>query len=454
MTRIGLHKIIGQMLYRGPLTLSDITKYSNLAKPTVHYHLKNLLKQKIVAYDAKTGKYEITIDEDLKKQILNCLKNERTIEQLREELIKVSKNKNREESPLTLLIKDKEFGNKLNDLLEFLYREELVTEISDYVLSGTKFKEEYRWTLTWKGSTRIGICHICKKEIDSKLSSAAIQTIQSGHEVEEVDIFDTMLIHPKCTLLSSEQYLYSKTGIYSHSNDLCDYCGLPFSEKRLQQFASNNNKTSFELLYNLLSLEEIDALNKERRLELISEVKNRLDTEPPIGVFDGEVLLKDIFYSMNAPGNPALFPSVYFKPQSKSFDFLNIPRLSDLERLAKIVEKHSKRKFDTNRLKELFEEWRKYHTKQEKEIDGMVSSLLSTPMSKIYPKIWNYEPGPWRESEEKVQSTDPEKYTSSFGFSFVIKDEAGNQYHEMCYQHLQNLKPTIQPKSEKTKRGS
>jgi len=188
MTKVGFHKIIGQM-FRGPLTLSEITKFSKLSKPTVHHHLQNLIKQKIVVYDRIKGKYSVAINEELKKQILNCLRYERTFEQLKEDLIKESKNETRVDSPLMLLIKDKEFRNKLNDLLEFLSEEKLVTEVSGYVLSGTVFKEEFKWTLTWKGSTRIGICHICKKAINPKISSAVVQTIQTGdsHPAETVE---------------------------------------------------------------------------------------------------------------------------------------------------------------------------------------------------------------------------------------------------------------------------
>jgi len=443
MTRIGFHKIIGQMLYRGPLTLSEITKFSKLAKPTVHHHLKNLDKQGIVVYDRIKGKYSIVINEDLKKQILDCLRNERTIEQLREDLIKVSKKEIKEKSPLMLLVKDKEFGNKLNDLLEFLFKEGLVVEVSNYVLSGTKFKEEYRWALTWKGSTRIGICHICKKEINSKLSSVVVQTILTG-DGHPAEITDTLLIHPKCAILSNDNKVTENLEIYFQSNDLCDYCGLPFSEERLRkQLKSENYVNSFELLYNLLSLEEIDALSKERKLELISSFKKQFDKEPPIETFKGEILLKEKF-SYHTGERWA----TYEVP--KSFNFLTKPKFSDLEKLGKIIEKHTKRKFDNNRLKELFEEWSKYHKKQEKEIDDIISSIFTTPMAKIYPKMWNLAPGP----EPKPEEMSPEQMTSSLGFSFAIKDEEGNKYHEICYQHLQNLKPITQSKPEMVKRGS
>ena len=103
-------------------------------------------------------------------------------------------------------------------------------------------------------------------------------------------------------------------------------------------------------------------------------------------------------------------------------------------------------------MKELFEDWSKYHTKQEKEIEGMISSILSTPMAKIYPEILTIAPGPWKVVEENLDNLT--RYTESLGYSFVIKDEKCNKYHEMCYQHFQNLKPIIQPKSEQVKRGS
>jgi len=460
MTKQGYHKVIGRMIYRGPLTLSEITEFSKLSKPTVHHHLQNLMKQKIVVYDKTKGKYSVAIDEDLKKQILNCLKNTRTFEQLREDLIKVSKSERIETSPLKLLIKDKEFDNKLNDLLEFLFEEELVTEEMHHVLSGTKFLKEDRWTLTWKGSTRIGICHICKEEIDSKLSSAVVQTIQTGSTWEnDIEIFDTMLIHPKCAILSSEKYGNSLIGMISRSYDLCNFCGLPFSEKRLRkQFKSDNDSSGFELLYNLLSLEEIDALSKERRLELILRFKKQYDLEPPIKLFEGEVLQKTKFYfktydegasAKNEFENPELVHHHTFTSH-KSFDFLNNPKFSDMEKLGKIIEKHTKRKFDNKRLKELFEEWSKYHTKQEEKIEGMISSLLSTPMAKIYPKIWNYEPGPWDVPNNRIPEPDnSHQYLGSFGFSFVLKDEKGNCYHERCYHSLQSTKDNLTAKEVK-----
>jgi len=446
MTKVGFHKIIGQM-FRGPLTLSEITKFSKLSKPTVHHHLQNLMKQEIVVYDKIKGKYSVAINEDLKKQILNCLRNERTFEQLKEDLIKVSKSEPTVKSTLKLLVKDKEFENKLNDLLEFLSEEKLVTEVSHYVLSGTVFKEKFRWTLAWKGSTRIGICHICKKEINSKVSSAVVQTIQTG-DGHPAEFVDTLLIHPKCAILSNDQRETEILETYFHSNDLCDYCGLPFSETRIRALLKSDNDTdSFKLLYNLLSLDEIDALSKERRLELISRFKKEYDEEPPIEMLEGEVLLKEKFVLEIARG--------WIKFEApKSFNFLTNPKFSDLEKLGKIIEKHTKRKFENKRLKELFEEWSKYHTKQEEKIDNMISSIFGTPMAKIYQKIWNSEPGPSNAIDKRPEYEDPEENESSLGFSFVIKDEENNQYHETCYQHLQNLKPTIQPTSEKTKRGS
>lgn len=447
MTKIGFHKIIGQM-FRGPLTLSEITKFSHLKKPTVHHHLQNLIKQGIVVYDKKKGKYSVAINEDLKKQILNCLRNEISFEQLKEDLIKESKKEVTTNSPLMLLIKDKEFKNKINDLLEFLSEEKLVTEVSDYILSGTVFKEEFRWTLTWKGSTRIGICHICKKAINSKLSSAIVQTIQTGDN-HPAEIIDTLLIHPKCAILSNDRKASDVLETYFISNDLCDYCGLPFSEKRLRELLKKDNYTdSFKLLYDLLSLEEIDALNKERRLELILNFKKQFGKEPPIEIFEGDMLLKDKFIFKIDKENWKNYRA------PKSFDFLNEPKFSDLEKLGIIIEKHTKRKFDNKRLKELFEEWRKYYSKQEERIDDLISSFFSTPMAKIYPKIWNSEPGPWNAIDKRPEYQDPEDDTSSLGFSFVIKDEEGNQYHEICHQQLHNLKSTIQQKSENTKRGS
>ena len=470
MTTVGFHKVIGRMIFQGPMTLSEITSRSSLKKPTIHHHLQNLMKQGIVVYDRIKGKYSIIIDEDLKETILKCLITPRTFEELQKDLIKASKNETRLNTPLHLLVKDKEFENKLRDILEFLFQETLVTEERDYVLSGTKFQKEWKWTLTWNGSTKMGLCHICKKEIDSKLSSAVVQTIEMGvHRENEVRIFDTMKIHPKCAILSGEQYVDSQYGFFSRSYDLCDYCGLPFSEKRLRvKLKSIGYKTGFELIYNLLSLEELDALNKEKKLKLILEVKQNIHKNPPIGLFAGEVLLKEKFRIMKETGvpNPKIIqklkfdtlenvqPHETFTLEMKSFSFLDIPKFSDLERLGKIIEKHTKRKFDNKRLKELFEEWSKYHAKQEEKIEDMVSSILTTPMERIYPKIWNNEPGPWNVDDDRFR--DPEKaleYTSSFGFSFVIKDEKGHQFHKICHQYYQNLQPKTQSKPEQGKRG-
>ena len=166
MVRIGKHKITGLLLDRN-LSLTELAKQSNLTKPTVIHHLVNLQKQGLVKFDKRTRTYSILINPEIRNAVLTSLIKEKPLEQIRDELRVLAGKGN---SELQMLVKDKEFADKLNDLLEVLYGEGLVTEFEKGASVGvdgsfTRFDDV--WVLTWLGCQELQICYVCKKPFDS-----------------------------------------------------------------------------------------------------------------------------------------------------------------------------------------------------------------------------------------------------------------------------------------------
>ena len=256
----GLHKIVGHM-FMGPMTLSELTKASGLKKPSVHYHMKNLSEEGIVTFNKKTGKYSVEIRDELKKEILAGLKSKRTIEQLVQELKRRAPHT---ESKLGLrkLVGDKEFKTKLNDLLEFLYDEGLVNEISEgtaFNIDGSYARFTDYWVLTFLGSEKLGICHECKKPLEDGYAIA--QFIKFDEPISE---FHAPLIHAKCFSNLEERAFYDQTGLPVSSYDNCDFCGLSLSEKRLKsslEYGFGFFENQFSVIHDLLKKYEIEALN-------------------------------------------------------------------------------------------------------------------------------------------------------------------------------------------------
>jgi len=275
MTKQGLHKIVGKM-FRGPLTLSELADLSNLSKPTVHHHMKKLLREKIVQYNKKTGKYTVKIESEIKTPILESLTSPKTLDQLGSYLKKLAEKESSEKSPLKILVKDKDFRIKLNDLVEFLFDEELVTETKEHVLSDSKFTTIELITLTWVGCVVLNICHVCKQPLNDDVAVAHI--IQTDYPTDFTAV-QAPLIHPKC--VSTLADIYSSYWINgSHSDDYCHYCGLSLSEKSLANNLKYNGKcgkTGFNLIYDLLTLSEIEKLNNWKRKKLEKQFMKQYD---------------------------------------------------------------------------------------------------------------------------------------------------------------------------------
>lgn len=436
MTTIGLHKIVGQM-FRGPLTLTEITKFSGLKKPTVHYHMQNLIEQGVVHYDKKKGTYFVKINDELKNTILNSLKNKKTLEELSNELKIKSKN-SVDSSPMKLLIKDKELSKKLNDILEFLYLDDLVTVIQEHILSGTIFKTVEFWTLTWKGCSSIGLCYVCKNPINEQKNSSSIAHIININ-APDFSIYYSPLIHPTCVSRASSEYIDYYVGEHHYEDDLCNYCGLPLSEKRLRSWMMENSKnTGFMRIFPFLTLDEIDQLNEIRKNELVESFTKQFDKKPALKTFEGNVLTKNKFNDEKCGE---------FESGNKLFEFLKIPALSDVEKLLKLT--HSKTTTENLKLraKELFQAWLSAHKIAEDKIDQLIQPLFSNPAAMIYPKVWHTLPGPHNLAAFREQPLEFGGFPESDGYAFVIKDKENYHYHEGCFHNFTRLNQ-IQEKSQ------
>src|SRR5438445_1073797 len=158
--RIGKHKITGLLLDKD-LSLTELAKRTKLTKPTVLHHLTNLQNQGLVKFDKKTRTYSISIKPEVKNALLSLLIEKKSLEQIVDGLRTLGGKDNPE---LQMLVKDKEFVDKLNDLLEVLYGEGLVTEFEKGTSVGidgsyTRFSDV--WALTWLGCQELKICYVC-----------------------------------------------------------------------------------------------------------------------------------------------------------------------------------------------------------------------------------------------------------------------------------------------------
>ena len=466
---VGYSKILGLMI-SGSMTLTQLTKFSKLTKPTVHHHVKKLLKQQVISYNKKNGKYSIKRDSELQKQILNLLRKPKTIEELSKEFQQMAKKELQSSSVYQFANDKKNLLLKLNDLLEFLYIEGLVIETIDHILVGTIFKEEYKWTLTWVGCDKLGICHVCRKEFDKNQTSLVAQIMRRGGG-EPFEHTTYVLMHPQCVSRITSEKSSDIIGGYYSNDDICNLCGLSFSENRLKQQikTAEFGKIGFELLYDLLSKKEIESLNNWRKENLTKKFKEEWGWEPPMEAFSGNILFKQEFiisidekYAKKNSIKPSDESKQHdFKKgplrirhySSKPFEDFEVPRLSKIdeifENIQKYLEQESSSKSINLRVKELFLQWKEAHEVQQEKIERLISSVLS-PTSRIYQKLWDTEPGPFNVDEERDPSTygytEPQ---TSLGYSFVNRDEKGNCYHERCYHSLQSTKDNLIAKEVK-----
>lgn len=465
----GRGKIIG-LLNKKDMTLTEIAKETSLTKPTVFHHLQKLQSQLgLVTHNKETGTYSIRISDELKKPILSTLTQNKTTEQIVDEIKKIGKEG--QNKLLLSFVTAKDCRERLENILEVLYNEGLITIVEPLRLVGTKFERKEYWTLTWQGCDLLNICHYCRKPFDPNDRVSVAHTIRikgSG------TIYHAPLLHTTCVVRSQSDYLTYYADMEFHV-DLCDYCGLPLSETVLREMIQKKN--SLDLIYSLLTRTEIDALNIWKKNMLNQEFRKQFHISVPKNLFDGDVSKKSNFeFSINKQqaeqilkpdesGWRHAYPELESHEWEKgdyamkfhaygdaAFNFLREPNRADLERLFEfIVEGAKECKITVNnpedRVREILHEWMEIMRLREKEIDDLISAILGDPRGLVYSKLWAAVPGPYDIKYTPYSRLDVEYYLGhtivygswaeqeSIGYSF-IHIEDGKRYHVPCYQRV------------------
>ena len=401
MTSIGLHKIFGLMLLND-LSLSELTKFSKLTKPTVLYHMDKLQKQGIVRFDEKKKIYSMKIDDDVKIPVLKNLFTKKTLDELAKDIENAQKESPKN-SKLHDLVNDDEFLLKLNDLVEYLSLQNLVTEVRPEL--GSKDKEF--WQITWEGCSVLKICHVCNKEFsredDHVIGHVINEELNTPDGIELIKN-DVAMIHTKC--LPTLQTNFSDRSYLVLHYDYCMYCGLSLSEDELRAEIKYNKKLGkfgLQLLYPLLSKDEREALTSFRNSE---EEKAEAHNSNCTNIVDCI---------------------------SQELENRVEPSLSYLEEVFGEI---------GERTKELFSEWKRMQEIQDEKLDKVMLPLFGDPISNVLSKIKAIPPRPFDPIDRQ---NDPfGKEVLGIEFNFARRDEKGNRYHDFCYQKLINSKRGIE----------
>ena len=421
-------------------TLQELHKETQLTKPTILHHLKDLTAKGFVKFDEKQKRYQIEINENLRNLVLESFRHESTLDEALENLSKKSKlNKNNTE--LSIIIKSKGAKQFLKDLVDFFYDQRLLTKISD------------RWILSWLGCTKINVCYVCKNNFSSQ-DVAVSQTMNLyKHEQDMLDEYYVPLVNPKCFMrkLDPEGFQVNE--------DFCSFCGLPLSKERF--FGLTNKTENFlEFIEKYLETNERSYLKKYIKNKIIDFSNEHLElslTNDDITInTDYKIVLiinkEDVNVLVKINQNKKLFSSYfddngYYYCELKNLDFINgltyhDPSLGDIEYLFYLVNDFSNlldeatAVFKRNRAKEIFSEWNNYKSKTEKYFDQLLENPISISYSLINHHINN-------------NTSNPENTTTSFfnkefiteksqGFSFICLED-NKYYHPYCFEKKKHL---------------
>ncbi len=207
-----------------PLGPSEIGNVLKKPRNAIQYHLNKLIKKGTVVSNG--GKYSYN------KKVLEELK------EIEEKIIKLLSTT--EYSPIDL---QQKLGLDESKIFSALYQLEgdglikegptSITKRGGFVRTGltthdSKYCRETKYTLTHLGYSKIGVCQICKKEIEQEdlILTAFFRTNYSF----KPQPWKNVLIHLDC-IPDSEAYdiVYGK----HEGSVFCKYCGLPLSPKML-----------------------------------------------------------------------------------------------------------------------------------------------------------------------------------------------------------------------------
>lgn len=446
----GKNKILGALQER-PMNLSRIAKETKLSKPTVHHHLKSTLKN-LVKYDTKTNLYSIKIDKSITDIVLSVLRSAKTIE----ELVTAIREKPKEgEVSKVLLDKD-----RLEDILHLLFARGLITtetRIETVGIDGGIFKKEECWTLTWRGCNLLNVCYYCHDPFEGKYSLAVSNTIRVEDDPEYPEYY-SVLAHPTCVLRSRSAQVGYMVGQAEYHEDYCDHCGLPLSRAAIRSVLRRQN--AFDLIYNLLTRNEISSLNAWKRRKVIEQFNQKYGHRPhavplPEDAFTGNIVKQNHFripLSKEFVKNHAdsLVVSKEDKPHylvfdfddhEANFEFLTYPRLSDLERLFEFIALGAKEakitlSNTTDRIKEVLAQWTKAHHDRLAKEDAQISTLMGDSRNWIYSQIWASLPPPFENIDTNGVNTAMHygrqvyEDTEDYALIYTI---VGKRYHMLCY---------------------
>jgi len=462
---IGKHKVLGLMLSRS-MSLSELSEKSGLTKPTVLHHLENLQEQKIVKQGEFSKDYSVNIDKELKTEILKILRKGITIEDLAEQLknIKLFLNK---KALMEKLAKDPDLLDTLNDLLEVLFLEGLVntTKIGRGGLNnyGDYSKYDELWELTWLGCKELNICPVCKKPFSEEDKFVVSHNFQIDGFVRE---FQSVLIHSRCICRLEEDHFIETTTEPLTLADVCDFCGLSLSENNLVQqlsYSKSFGKKGFDLLYDLLTKKEIDALTAWRRLGLGKQFNERYGIDPPDNVFAGDLIKKHEFSyvitkelaekMLKQKDNPKIKKldfgkdgkignlDIFYEKGKHSIYLMHEPQLSKVDELYDLIEEGAQianlePEQRSIRVRELFSDWINFEKNRREKIEKVIESLFGDDQSRVYRKLEASYPDVGFTRVSNRYGTD--MIVSSQDYSFVRK-EGDKRYHSNCYEKMKEV---------------
>jgi len=326
----------------------------------------------------------------------------KTLEELAKDIENVQKESPKK-SKLHELVNDDEFLLKLNDSVEKLSLQNLVTSVRPEL--GSKGKEF--WQITWEGCSVLKICYVCNKkfsrEDDHVIGHVINEEVNTPDGIELIKK-DVAMIQTKC--LSTLQTSFSHWSYLVLHYDYCMYCGLSLSEDELRAEIKYNKKLGkfgLQLLYTLLSKNEKEALTSFRNSE-----------------------------EENVEAHNSNCTNIIDRI-SQELENRVEPSLSYLEEVFGEI---------GERTKELFSEWKRMQEIQDEKLDKVMLPLFGDPISNVLSKIKAIPPIPFDPIDHQ---NDPfGKDVLGIEFIFARRDEQGHTYHDFCYQKLVNSRRGIE----------
>ncbi len=433
-----------------PLGPSEIGNVLKKPRNDIQYHLNNLIKKGTVVSNGRKYSYNKKVLEELKE-----------IEEKITKLLSIT-----EYSPIDLQQKLGFDEGKIFSALHLLEIDGLIkeghtsiTKRGGFVRTGltthdSKYCRETKYTLTHLGYTKIGVCPICKKEIEKEdlILTAFFRTNYSF----KPQPWKNVLIHLDC-IPESEAYdiVFGKY----EGPVFCKYCGLPLSPKMIpkQSITYKSIKCHFsELELETIGLFEHLILSCTIRSNFIPVMVSKDEYVLDLGALNYSSIEKAYESSdieipdwvserlkNESPPKESSTENNNIEPLSWeiSNDFLSLEadlsELSSAENFIKVLKKYHSdfpTDYDINsRIKEIWTAAQNIRNKNEENIQRMYEKLLG-PAGSIY--IYIDEAFGTEQYDFDRQMSDA-PYDESSIFSQTIAFKHGDKfYHPFCAEKL------------------